>query len=646
MVNMQLLVDPLDVFGISLPACCAKMIVNALVLFLVIKYVGLKIVEFMWRELEKVSDPVMEFDMNEAIAALAKAKEGEGVEGTAREDRESRGRSKSRKGAGDTRSCPTKLLPCVDPATGEELLCVAKDMDSEEVEQKLRAARVAHMLWRGSSFSARRRLLRVLLRYIVAYQREICEVAARDSGKAMLDAALGEVMTTCEKAAWLINHGEQALQPEKRKSGRMMFYKSARVEYHAAGVMAAIVPWNYPFHNVLNPVLANIFAGNAIAVKASEHASWSALVFEKMIRSALAACGAPQDLFQLVTGGAVAGSALVTSREIDKIIFVGSTRIGKKVQVAAAENLTPVVLELGGKDAVIICDDADMTQVVPTSLRAAYMSCGQNCAGGERFFVQEGVYDKFCKEVTSIAKTLTQGAPLQKHVDCGAMCMPGECERIHSLVMDAVKDGAKLLVGGQIVSDSGGQFYAPTIIVDVHSEMRIMQEEVFGPVMTVMKFKDDIEAVNLANFCPFGLGSAVFSKSQMRANRIAMKLKCGMTSINDFATTYMCQSLPFGGVKDSGYGRFAGVEGLRDCCVVKSVAEDTFPAIMDTRIPPFMQYPVPPSGFSFATSLIKMFYGVGIMQKIRGLASLLEVVITGSSKSANNRSERERTKSA
>ena len=604
----ELLVDPLQpVLGVALPGCCANMIVNAMLVYVLCRYVLAPVMRFVGMEIAAVMDrpsaALASFRLEDACREVTAMKTG------------------------------AAKLECRDPGTGA-LIGHVRDMPGAEVCERVARARRAQATWSTSSFTERRRVIRELLRYIVANMREICEVSCRDSGKAMLDAALGEVMTTCEKAAWLINHGEDALLPEKRTVGRMMFYKSARVEFVPVGVMGAIVPWNYPFHNLLNPILANIFAGNAIVIKASEHAGWSALVFEKMVQAALDAggCSSP-DLVQVVTGGVGTGAALVGEAGIDKLVFVGSTAVGRKVAHAAAANLTPVVLELGGKDPVIVCEDADMTQVVPTCLRAAFMSCGQNCAGGERFYVHSGIYDSFIAEAVRIVSEMKQGAPLEGHVDCGAMCMPGETDRIHALVKDAVAKGAKVLAGGHpAASGTTGQFFLPTVLVDVDHSMRIMKEEVFGPVMSVMRFETDDEAVVLANDCPFGLGSAVFSRSAARAKAIASQLECGMSSINDFATTYMCQSLPFGGVKESGYDRFAGIEGLRGCCHIRSIAEDSFPLLMDTRIPPFMQYPVPESGFDFASSLIRMFYGVGIADKIAGLMSLLKVVITGSTK--------------
>ncbi|CAL8470086.1 g9628 [Coccomyxa elongata] len=514
-------------------------------------------------------------------------------------------------------------IPCYDPGSMTYLGALPADT-ADQVKEKIKKARAAAEMWRNSSFRQRKLLLKTLLKYILHNQEAICRVASIDSGKPMVDAAFGEVMVTCEKIAWLIREGEKYLKPERRSSGAMMFYKAARVEYHPVGVVGAIVPWNYPFHNVFNPLTAALFAGNGLVIKVSEHASWSSQFYGRIISATLQAVGAPADLVQIVTGYAEAGNALVTGG-VDKVIFVGSTGVGRAVLSAAAATLTPVVLELGGKDAFIVCDDADLSQAVPTALRGAFQSCGQNCAGAERFLVQAPVYGRFVDAAVGVARRLRQGPALgDAPVDCGAMCMPGLAEKVAQLVEDAVADGAKVLVGGHLVEhDSGGQFYAPTVLVGVTPAMRIWREEVFGPVMVIVQFATDDEAVRLANDCPFGLGSAVFSRSQRRANAIGRRLQAGMTSINDFATTYMCQSLPFGGVKESGFDRFAGIEGLRGLCVPKAVCEDRFPWLMRTDIPLLLQYPVGDAAFPFVCGLISMFYGLSLRDNLSGLCTVI-----------------------
>ncbi|KAF8061097.1 ALDH22A1 [Scenedesmus sp. PABB004] len=558
---------------------------------------------------------------------------------------------------------PKGSIPCYDPST-MQLLGHAKAMTPAEVRAAIAEARDAAKVWRHSTFAQRRRLLRVLLKYIITHQEDICRVSARDSGKTPLEAVLGEIVVTAEKLTWLLRHGEAALRPCERGAGVMAFYKRARVEWVPVGVVGAIVPWNWPFHNIVNPISAAVMAGDAIVVKVSEHASWSIAYYRRIVDAALAAAGAPPGLVRFVTGLGDAGHALVTGG-VDKVVFVGSTEVGRKVMASAAERLTPVTLELGGKDAFIVCNDADLGQVVPIAIKAAFLNCGQNCASGERFIVQRGVYEPFLQRVSAIARGMRQGPTLGAGpMDAGAMCMPGAVEKVQRLIDDAVSKGATLHAGGTPgPANSGGgangaatpggapppsparntrraaaaaaggggaaatgQFYPPTVITGVTKGMSLYYEEAFGPVMTVIPFDTDAEAVSLANDCPFGLGSSVFSRSTRRARAIAGQLEAGMTSINDFNATYMCQGLPFGGVKDSGFGRFAGVEGLRALCVPKAVAEDGWP-LMRTTIPPLWQHPVGPAAAPFAVGLTTMFYGPSLALKARGLGAVLSAVL-------------------
>ena len=244
-------------------------------------------------------------------------------------------------------------------------------MDDKEVKAVVAKGRVAQQEWVKSSFTKRRLLMRTMQRFIVENQENCARVAVRESGKTLLDALIGEVLVTCEKLAWLANSGEQYLQPEYRDTGRMMAMKKVHVEYVPLGVIGAIVPWNYPFHNVFNPVSAALFSGNAIVIKVSEYASWSIGYYKRVIDACLDAVGAPRDLVQFVVGYGATGSSLVTSG-VDKVIFVGSPQVGAIVARTAAANLTPVVLELGGKDPFIVCDDANVAGIVQTACRGVW----------------------------------------------------------------------------------------------------------------------------------------------------------------------------------------------------------------------------------------------------------------------------------
>jgi len=317
---------------------------------------------------------------------------------------------------------------------------------------------------------------------------------------------------------------------------------------------------------------------------------------------------------------------------VDKVIFVGSPGIGVRVMEAAAPSLTPVVLELGGKDPFVVCDDVtDVDGIVQTALRGVYQNMGQNCAGPERFFVYEKVFDEFCDKAGAIVNKLSTGPPLAATTpDCGAVAMgPKQIANYQRLVDDAVKKGAKVLAGGYVPKAgdalAAGSFYPPTVLVGVPENALIAQEEIFGPIMCVFKVKgnSDAEAVRMANNCDFALSSCAFAKTAKRAKKVASQLNAGMSATNDLeGCTYMSQSLPFGGCGKSGFDRFAGPEGLRGMCNIRSVCEDRL-GFLRTGIPPPLAYPAKGMGPGFATGLIAMTYGHGLAMKARGLWNVL-----------------------
>jgi len=345
----------------------------------------------------------------------------------------------------------------------------------------------------------------------------------------------------------------------------------------------------------------------------------------------------------VITGFAETGQALVSS--VDKIIFVGSPGVGKMIMKGASETLIPVTLELGGKDSFIVCEDVDLPSVVQVAVRAALQSSGQNCAGAERFYVHNDIYSAFVSQVAKIVKSICVGPPLSGRYDMGAICMMEHSEKLQSLVNDALDKGAEIAVRGSfgnLGEDAVDQFFPPTVLVNVDHTMKIMQEEAFGPILPIMKFNSDEEAIKLANDSKYGLGCAVFSGDQKRAIRIASQIHCGVAAINDFASSYMCQSLPFGGVKDSGFGRFAGVEGLRACCLVKSVVEDRLWPYIKTVIPKPIQYPVSEHGFEFQQLLVETLYGYSMWDRLRSLVNLIKMVTEQNSASVSNATTKKR----
>jgi acyl-CoA reductase-like NAD-dependent aldehyde dehydrogenase len=511
------------------------------------------------------------------------------------------------------------LIECYEPATRLPLGTVPVD-DPEAVRAAVKRARDAQAAWAVTPFVERRRVLSLVLDHVLEHADELVDAVARDSGKTRHNAYVGEIWPVVEKLRWTIAHGEQHLEPERVGAG-LFLHKRARVEFPPLGVVGVIAPWNYPLQNVLGPTIPALMAGNGVVVKVSEWVAWSAARFQRIFDDAFTRAGYSRCLVQLVNGYAETGAALITSG-VDKVIFTGSLENGRRVLAEAAKTLTPVVLELGGKDPLIVCDDAHLEQAVHAALAGSFINAGQNCMASERCLVMEPVYDAFVARVVELASALRQGDPLgDKAVDVGAIVSPLQLELIEELVDDAVKQGARLLCGGSRLSGRG-QFFAPTVLADVTPVMRIAQEETFGPVMLLMKVQNDAEALRVANATAFGLGATVLTTSPERARRLTTGLVAGNVSVNDFGLTYMAMDLPFGGVKGSGFGRLNGREGLRACTSPKAVLDDRFALHVPARV-----FPIGEAGAEKAREVIRLLYARGLGAKVRAAVELAKLMV-------------------
>lgn len=509
-----------------------------------------------------------------------------------------------------------KTIDCFNPATGEKLgsLPAASPAD---VQAAIVRARAAQKAWAQSSFRQRRAVLGHLLDTILEHADDICQAVVEDSGKTHENAMLGEIMTVCNKTRWLMKHGEKHLKPEKVPSGILM-HKKGRIEYRPLGVVACIVPWNYPFQNIFGSLVAPLMAGNAVIIKASEQVAWSTRLFQKIINQALEKEGFSTDTVQIINGYGDTGAALVRGG-VQKILFIGSVGNGRRIVEGSAEQLTPTVMELGGKDPLIVCDDANLEQALHSAMGGCFVNLGQNCIASERIILHEAIYEQFAGSIGPMVAAMRQGAPAKPGtLDAGAITSPLQIKIIDELVSDALANGAKALVGGKLPDQSQGNYYPPTVLADVTPDMRIANEEVFGPVMLLMKVRNDEEAIALANSTNFGLHSSVFSQNRKRAERIADALEAGATVINDFGMCYLNQDLPFGGVKYSGFGRMNGRDGLRAYTNAKAVLTDRFPF----QIPPKL-YPVQPGDYEKARAGIRLLYARRWRDKLKALISLM-----------------------
>ncbi|KAJ6151485.1 hypothetical protein N7470_007082 [Penicillium chermesinum] len=342
------------------------------------------------------------------------------------------------------------------PADGRILGNGIRPATIEDVNQAVRAAQSAQREWAKTTFAERRKVLRTLLKYVLEHQDEIVAACSLDSGKTKVDASFGEILVTAEKLKWTIDHGENALRPSRRPTNFLMMYKKNTVIYEPLGVVSAAVSWNYPFHNFIGPVISALFSGNGIVVKPSEQTAWSTTFFLDVVRGALSSCGHSRDLVQTVMCLPAVADALTSHPEIAQLTFIGSRPVAHKVCASAAKSLTPVTVELGGKDPSVILDDARTVRNLPSVasilMRGVFQSAGQNCVGIERVVALPGAYEKLIELVTPRIKALRLGSiflDTQPTPDMGASISPASFDKLEALIADAVKNGARLIAGGK-----------------------------------------------------------------------------------------------------------------------------------------------------------------------------------------------------
>lgn len=513
------------------------------------------------------------------------------------------------------------FIDCFEPATGARLGKVQVD-SPDAVRGAVARARVAQVGWAESTYEERRSVLRHIQAHLLEHADELVEAICRDAGKTRENALMGELWPVSEKLRWTLAHGERFLRPERTRSG-LFLHKKATVLYPPVGVMGVICPWNYPLQNILGPTIPALFAGNGVVVKVSEQVAWSSARFQRIFDEALDAHGYSRDLVRIVNGYAETGAALVRSG-VDKVVFTGSVPNGRRILEGSVENITPVILELGGKDPFLVCEDADLEQAVHAALAGVYIAAGQSCMAAERMLVHRAIYDRFVARMSDEVSAMRQGPPLgAATVDVGAIVAPAQVDLIERLVDAAVKGGARAVVGGKRASIGEGQFFEPTVLVDVTPEMAIWNEELFGPVMVIAKVENDEEALALANGTRFGLGSTVMTKSRRRAHWFAERLVAGSVSVNDFGFTYMVQDLPFGGVGESGFGRLNGREGLRACTSPKAVLEDRLPIHTPAKL-----YPVQENAYALVRGALRALYSPSLAGRARGVLEALRAART------------------
>ncbi|MGE5126460.1 MAG: aldehyde dehydrogenase family protein [Betaproteobacteria bacterium] len=457
----------------------------------------------------------------------------------------------------------------VNPATAEPFAEVTL-LDAAQAGEALAAAQAAFPAWSRTGFAARARLLDRLREAVVRDADALARLVEREQGKPAAEAYAVEILPSLEALKHLSAHAEELLRDDALEAQQLLLaHKEARLVYAPIGVVLAITPWNYPLGLSLPVVATALAAGNTVVLKPAPASTLVGLRVAALAREA----GFPDGVVGAVAVDDEVAASLVEDPRVGKIVFTGSVATGRRVMAAAARNLTPVVLELGGKDPAIVCRDADLDRAARGIVWGAFVNGGQTCASVERVYVEREVAQPLVERIVEQTRRLRQGDPATRAVEVGPLTLERQRRIVEQHVADAVAKGARVLTGG-CTPEGPGFFYPPTVLADVSHEMAVMRDETFGPLLPVMVVDSLDEAIRLANDSPYGLTASGWTRSDETARRLQRELVAGVVSINDHASSFGDPAAPWGGVKWSGIGRTHGLLGLREMVQTRYVSLD------------------------------------------------------------------------
>ncbi|HEX2435873.1 MAG TPA: aldehyde dehydrogenase family protein [Solirubrobacterales bacterium] len=462
----------------------------------------------------------------------------------------------------------TGTLESLNPATGE-LVGTVDTITPDQVQAAVDDVGKVAPFWGELSLDDRARYMRQTADALLADIDEIAELLTREQGKPRVESYTMELLPTVDLLHWCADNGPEILADERIPYPQLILKsKKSKFTYEPIGVVGVIAPWNYPWSIPFGEVAIALMAGNGVVLKP---ASLTPLLGER-IRETFEKAGLPEGLVRVVHGGGAVGGALAES-SAGKIFFTGSVEVGRRVGEACARQIKGSVLELGGKDPQIVCADADLANAVSGAVWGGFANAGQTCSGIERTYVVREVADRFVEGVVRETERLTVGDPMQWDTEIGPMVSAEQAELVTELVDDAIANGAERLTGGpREVPGFSGSFIAPTVLTGVTHEMRIMKEEIFGPVLPIVTVDDDEQALEMANDSRFGLGSSIWTKDRAKGERMARRIEAGMVWINDHSYSHGACQCSWGGVKESGVGRSHSKFGFYECVNIKLVA--------------------------------------------------------------------------